>query len=411
MTKSHDNSATATSPLPEEARWPASLPPPDAATLAHSRHVRAAIDDAIANGDGAIDFAHFMALALHAPGLGYYSAGLAKFGAAGDFVTAPELSPLFARCIAAQCAQVLAALDGGSILEAGAGTGELAIGVLRELHALNALPQRYQILETSADLRERQRRRISDLPAEMATRVEWLDALPPRGFRGVVLANEVLDAMPVRRFRRTPAGVDELMIARDGERLVWRGVPPRDAQLSARVAAIEQVLGVCLPEGYESEINLAAEAWLRSLADGLEAGMALIIDYGYPRREYYHPERSRGTLRCHYRHHAHDDPLLLPGVQDITSHVDFTAIAEAAVAAGMDIAGYTTQTYFLLAMGITKLAEAGNQDTRQQIETAQQIRRLTMPGEMGEVFKVIALTKGVEGPFAGFGWRDLRGKL
>ncbi|KAF0192320.1 MAG: hypothetical protein FD165_945 [Gammaproteobacteria bacterium] len=407
MTKSHEK------PLmrPTENPGARGLPEPDAEALAHSRRLEAVIRREIEDRGGYIDFARFMELALYAPGLGYYSAGLPKFGAAGDFVTAPELSPLFARCVARQCAQVLALLGGGDVLEAGAGTGLLASGVLQQLQALDCLPDRYFILETSADLRERQRRCLQELPADLAARVQWLDSLPPGQFRGVVLANEVLDAMPVQRFRRTSSGVDELMVAVADDRLVWYAVPAHNPRLVERVAGIEQAIGARLPEGYESELHLAAEGWIASVADSLEAGMVLIVDYGYPRREYYHPERSSGTLRCHYRHHAHDDPLRLVGLQDITSHVDFTAVAETAVAAGMGVAGYTTQAYFLFATGITAFAQEGEKNDRQRLATAQQIKRLTMPGEMGEVFKVIALTKGIHEPLTGFQWRDLRQKL
>lgn len=407
MTKSHEKPGS----LPAPGGATDHLPAASADALAHSRRLAGLIRREIEAHGGMIDFARYMELALYAPGLGYYSAGLPKIGAAGDFVTAPELSPLFARCVAVQCAQVLTLLGGGDILEAGAGTGALADGVLRQLQAEGRLPDHYYILETSADLRERQRRCLRELPPALAARVHWLDALPPGPWRGVVLANEVLDAMPVRRFRRTPSGVAELMIAADGERLVWRALTAPAARVAQRVAAIEQELGTRLPDGYESELPLAADGWIASVADRLAAGMVLIVDYGYARREYYHAERSRGTLRCHYRHHAHDDPLILPGLQDITSHVDFTAVATAAVAAGMTVAGYTTQAYFLFATGITGFAQQGGQSDRQRFALAQQIKRLTLPGEMGETFKVIALTKELPAPLTGFQWRDLREKL
>ncbi len=407
MTKSHEKPVL----RPAPGNSAGDLPAASADALAHSQKLAAVIRREIDARGGMIGFARYMELALYAPGLGYYSAGLPKFGAAGDFVTAPELSPLFARCVARQCAQVLTLLGGGDVLEAGAGTGLLASGVLQQLQALDCLPDRYFILETSADLRERQRCCLQELPADLAARVQWLDALPPGRFRGVVLANEVLDAMPVQRFRRRSSGVDELMVAVAPDRLIWHAVPACDPRLVERVAGIEQAIGARLPEGYESEIHRAADGWIASVADSLEAGMVFIIDYGYPRREYYHLERSRGTLRCHYRHHAHDDPLLLVGLQDITSHVDFTAVAETAVAAGMGVAGYTTQAYFLFATGITAFAQEGEQNDRQRLATAQQIKRLTMPGEMGEAFKVIALTKGINEPLTGFQWRDLREKL
>ena len=387
------------------------LPPPDAAAQAHSQRLETAIHREIDEQGGSISFARFMELALYAPGLGYYSAGAQKFGSAGDFITAPEISALFGRCLARQFAQVLRALGGGDILEVGAGTGRLAADVLSELAAVDCLPGRYYILETSADLRERQRRMLDEHATSWLDLVHWLDALPVDGFHGVVAANEVLDAMPVHRFRRTADDIGELRVGWEDGHFEWRVQQPGNHLVTERVTAIEQQSRRKLPDGFESEINLVADAWIHSVADTLAAGVVFIIDYGYSRAEYYLPERSGGTLMCHYRHRVHSDALVLVGLQDITSHVDFTTVAEAAVAAGLDVAGYTTQGYFLLASGITELAATVSSTELEQLKIAQQIKRLTLPGEMGEIFKVIALGKAFDVSLDGFSLRDLRGKL
>lgn len=387
------------------------LPPPDAAAQTHSDRLRALIRTEIERGSGRITFAHYMALALYAPGLGYYSAGARKFGEAGDFVTAPEISPLFSRCVARQCCQVLAGLGGGDILEVGAGSGVMAADVLAEMEALGCLPDHYFILDVSADLRQRQKETLERRVSHLLERVRWLDRLPESGFTGVVLANELLDAMPVHLFRIEGEGPQELYVAWEDDRFAWRGGPLSDPRLAGRIAAIVDELGDLSP-GYTSEVNLAAEDWVRSIAAMLERGLVLIIDYGFPRREYYHSERAGGTLMCHYRHHAHPDPLIHAGLQDITAHVDFTAVAEAAVEAALAVAGYTAQAYFLLGSGLMEMASASNpDDTRQHLALTQQVKKLTLPSEMGELFKVIALTRGIDMPLAGFSFQDQRGRL
>lgn len=388
---------------------PLDLPPPGAEAEAHSARLRELIVAEIAAAGGAISFARFMELALYAPGLGYYSAGAQKFGAAGDFITAPELSPLFARCVARQCAQVLRGLGQGDVLEAGAGSGALAADILAALAELDSLPEHYFILELSADLRERQQRLLRERAPQWWSRVVWLERLPAAPFRGVVLANELLDALPVHLFTFTEAGPEELLVGETGGTLQWRTAPLSDPRLRARIDAIRQEGEEDLPAGYTSEINLAAEAWLSSMADVVEMGAILLIDYGFPRREYYHPQRTGGTLMCHYRHRAHGDPLILPGLQDITAHVDFTALAEAALEVDLTVAGYTTQGAFLLATGITEQLAAV--EAEEQLRRAQEVKKLTLPHEMGELFKVMALTRGLDEPLLGFAWRDLRAKL
>ncbi len=387
----------------------AALPAPDAAAAAHSERLREHIRMEIQRAGGCIGFDRYMRLALYAPGLGYYSAGSRKLGAEGDFVTAPELGPLFARCLARHCAQVLASCRGDTLLELGAGSGALAADLLAELRALDALPERYLILEPSADLRARQRRRLDRQLPELAGRVQWLDRLPRTPLRGMILANEVLDALPVRRFVVTGDGLAEQAVAWGDDGPRWREVPA-DESLCRAVDAVQRDLPQPLPPGYRSEINTGLSAWVGALADSLERGEIWFADYGYPRREFYHPQRSEGTLLCHYRHRVHDDPFVLPGLQDITASVDFTAVAEAALAAGLDVGGYVSQANFLLASGLDRLLAASDpSDLAAHVETVRQARILTMPGEMGERFQVMALSRGLETPLPGFldgDWRD-----
>jgi SAM-dependent MidA family methyltransferase len=339
-----------------------------------------------------------MELALYAPGLGYYSAGARKFGAAGDFITAPELSPLFSRCLARQCAEVLGGMTGGSILELGAGSGVMAADMLLELQALGALPEEYLILEVSAELKERQHATLAAKAPALVSKVRWLEMLPER-FTGVIVGNEVLDALPVERFRRAAVGYEEYCVRCEGEGFAW-ATRPAGGQLATALAALEITLPAPLSAGYESEICLGTGPLVSSLAACLARGALLLLDYGYPRAAYYHPERGMGTLMCHYRQRAHGDPFLYPGLQDITAHVDFTAVAEAGTGAGLELAGYTTQAHFLMALGI-----AGFADT--DMRAAQQVKLLTLPEEMGERFKAIGFTRGLDASLQGFALRDL----
>lgn len=385
------------------------LPVPGARELAHSKALSELIRRDIQEAGGHVDFARFMQLALYAPGLGYYSAGLTKFGASGDFVTAPELGALFARCLARQCAPLMQELDNADLLEVGAGSGALAADLLMELDGLGQLPRTYCILELSADLRQRQAQRLAQQVPHLAARVQWLDTLPPPGFRGIVVANEVLDAMPVQRFCIKDGVVQRLDVAWENGEFVWRPVPAQVALTQVLAARLDMV---AVPDGYTSEINLQAEAWLRSMAAVLAHGVIILVDYGHGRAEYYHPQRSAGTLRCHYRHRAHDYPLVLVGLQDITSHVEFTAMAEAATDAGLTLLGYTSQAAFLAANGIAQLADTPQDpNPRRQIALMQEIKKLTLPQEMGELFKVMALSRGMATPMAGFTLQDWRGRL
>jgi SAM-dependent MidA family methyltransferase len=350
-----------------------------------------------------------MQLALYEPGLGYYSAGARKLGAAGDFVTAPEVAPVFSRCLAVQCEEVLRALGGGDLLEFGAGSGLMAAELLAELGRRGALPRRYRILDVSADLRERQRATLATAVPGLVERVEWLDRWP-EAFTGVVVANEVLDAMPVERFVVRGGVVHALGVAWQLGRLQWSEAPASGA-LADAVRAIEHDTGGW-PEGYASEVNLGLGGWFAALAASLERGVLLFVDYGLPRRELYSPERSDGTLLCHFRHRFHDDPFVHPGLQDITAWVDFTAVAEAAAAAGLEVAGYTTQAHFLIGSGLGGfLANVADLDVVSRVNLSRQAMVLTLPGEMGERFKAIALAKGYDAPLCGFAARDLRHTL
>ena len=380
----------------------------------HSRAVTALIREHVAAAGGWIPFDRFMELALYAPGLGYYSAGSVKLGTGGDFATAPEISDLFSRCVARQCAQVLA--GGGEILEVGAGTGRMAAVILESLAALGKLPAQYAILEVSADLAERQRQRLGKLPREIRERVVWLERLPERPINGVILANEVLDALPCRRFTLRGGAARELGVAEEDDPASERdtGFIEREAaadeDLASAAAALLRELPSPLPEGYTSEICLRVAPWIAGVAACLGRGLMLMFDYGLPRAHYYHPQRTAGTLRCHFKQRVHDDPYINIGVQDITAWVDFTRVAEAAVACGLDVAGFCTQAAFLLATGVDQLlAEVA--DPVEHARLAGEARRLLLPGEMGEAFKVMALTRQCDVALQGFALQDLRQSL
>ena len=380
------------------------LPELTPAQAAHSAAVMRALHAGIAAHSGWLAFDDYLSLVLYAPGLGYYSAGSAKLGAAGDFVTAPELSDLFAHCLASQCAPLLR--PGGDVLELGAGTGRLALGLLTRLAELGEVPAHYYILEISADLRERQQAMLQQLSGELRARIEWLDAPPATPIEGVILANEVADALPFRRFV-----IDSGSVYERGVALTAAGALV-DADRAAAPDLVAELRRIApgWPQHYLSELCPLLAPWVASMAAALKRGVVLLIDYGLPRHEYYHPQRDRGTLRCHFRHRAHDQPLLYPGVQDITAWVDFTRVAEAAVDAGLTVAGYCTQAAFLLATGIeAEVAAAAEGIERARL--ASQARSLLLPGEMGENFKVMALTRGLDEPLRGFALQDLRRTL
>ena len=370
------------------------LPEPTPEARAHSDRVAERIRGEIAASGGWISFARYMELALYAPGLGYYSAGAKKLGRAGDFVTAPEISPLFGQTLARQVKQVLeAGFD--QVLEVGAGSGALAATLLEELERSASVPRSYLILELSADLRERSRDTLAARVPHLLEKVAWLNRLPP-AFSGVVLGNEVLDAMPVHVVRMRGGRAEEGGVGVRNGRLDW----------SWRLASgelLDAARTLALEEGVSTEIHLAARGFMRSLAAVLEKGVAFFVDYGFPRKEYYHPQRKSGTIMCHYRHQAHADPLLLPGLQDITSHVDFSAVASAACEGGLRLAGYTSQAQFLVNCGITDvMARTPAEDGAKFLPLANQANRLMSPAEMGELFKAIAFARGFDAPLVGF---------
>ncbi|MDZ7747983.1 MAG: SAM-dependent methyltransferase [Halofilum sp. (in: g-proteobacteria)] len=353
-----------------------------------------------------------MELALYEPGLGYYAAaGGAALAGGEDFVTAPAVSPLFARCLARQCAPVLAA-TGGDVLELGRGSGELAAELLAALEALEALPRRYRILEPSAELQQQQHARLAARVPHLLARCTWERGWP-RGLHGVVLANEVLDAMPVEGFRVAAGDVEQrctTTTADGGLGDAWRSAPEA---LRTAIRRIEADLGRALPAGYRSEYNPQLDAWFAGLAAALERGAVLLVDYGYVRAEYYLPERSMGTLVCTRAHRAHDDPYDWPGLTDITAFVDFTAVTEAATGAGLELEGFTPQAHFLIGCGLDEVsADAlASEDERERLAAAQQVKRLTLPGEMGERFNVIGFSKGLEEPLEAFAVNDLSRRL
>lgn len=388
----------------------ADLPVPDEAACAHSRQLTDKIRAKLDAGDGLISFKRFMEMALYEPGLGYYSAGARKIGADGDFITSPEISSLFSFCLARQCEQIMRLLGGSSILEIGAGTGVMAADVLAELGRRECLPEKYFILETSADLRQRQQQLLTAKIPELLNRVEWLESLPDKPFKGVILANEVLDALPVERVVMIDDTLYELQVGWCDGVFCWDR-KLADSDLTDHVDLILKQLDVCWSDGYSTEINTGVVAWIASLADILEQGVMIFVDYGYSGHEYYHPQRSDGTLLCHYRHHVHADPFSYIGLQDITASVDFTAVAQAAVNAGLDVKGFTTQAHFLLSCGLDEFVSLSATDDKKLLQTGRQAKLLILPGEMGERFKVIALGRNIQEKLMGFQMADHRNRL
>jgi SAM-dependent MidA family methyltransferase len=381
-----------------------SLPLPDNFSREHSQKLCTYIDQK-QREKGWLSFAEFMELALYAPGLGYYAAGASKFGESGDFVTAPEMTPLFAQAVANQVAQIMG-LSAPNIIEAGAGTGRLAADLLLALEALGQLPDQYAILELSADLRERQQAMLQRKAPHLLNLVVWLDRLPKR-FDGVVLGNELIDAMPVHLVEWSDKGVVELGVVWREGRFDWDARPASGILLETAqaVALAAEEAGESLPEGYRSEIPLAGAAWAASWGSILGKGALLLIDYGFPAHEFYHPLRTGGTLMCHYRHHAHPDPFYWPGLQDITAHVDFTSLIAAAFPAGLELLGYTSQGQFLLncnLLGELERFSAGDTTSVKSIQAAASVNRLILPQEMGELFKVIVMGRGLSEPLLGF---------
>jgi SAM-dependent MidA family methyltransferase len=390
---------------------PDRLPQPDAESRARSERLVDHIRSEMETCSGHLGFARYMDLVLNAPGLGYYRASDGQFGLEGDFVTAPDLSPLFARCVASQTGQILEHLGGGDVFEAGAGSGTLCAGLLNALDDLDRGPSRYLILEPSAALRQRQRESIERKAPRHISRVDWVDDLPAEGFVGVILCNELLDAIPAPRFRKNGNQVLEAFVCeRDGGFDWCYGAPEYEGMIEA-VTRIEAELGEPFTEGYTSELGSAREAWLSTAAQRLHRGAVLLLDYGHTLSEYYHPQRRDGTLACYYRHRVHADPFLWPGLQDISVHVEFSGLCRAAKAAGLEVAGFTTQAEFLIASGLLDACRELDPGSLEFVRFANQIKRLTLPGEMGQLVKVLALSRGVDCPLAGFSGRDYCGRL
>lgn len=380
----------------------ATLPTPSPEVQAHSDRVLDHVITHIEQAGGWLSFADYMQLVLYAPGLGYYLAGAKKLGAAGDFVTAPQLSALFGATLANQLAQILPYTE-GNILELGAGSGRLAVQVLQQLDELGIAPAQYFILEPSAELRERQKKILSnDL---FSSKIIWLTDLP-NSFSGVMIGNEVLDALPVEVVKRSQQNWLQCGVAWQ-DKLVWA----ERALANEKLAEAAHARWPQSCDIYVSEINLTAEALLMTLADRLAQGALLFIDYGFPAREYYHPQRDRGTLLCHYRHHVHDDIFFLPGLQDITAHIDFTAMAQAAHSAGLEVSGYTTQAQFLLNCGVLDLLARYKPTSLAYIRECAAVQKLLSPAEMGELVKAIAFSKNLSVPWRGFSQGDLRLRL
>jgi SAM-dependent MidA family methyltransferase len=388
-----------TNPLPLSTAS-TSMPVPSPEALAHSQACAAMLRDEIKRANGWISFATFMDRALYAPGLGYYAAGARKFGAAGDFITAPEISSLFGICLANSVVDTLRE-TGGAILELGPGSGKLAFDILMALDAIEtidakaAIPEKYYLLEVSADLRERQREKLATLPAHLFARCEWISALPT-DFVGAIIANEVLDVVPNHLVMFGAGEIFERGVAVKDDQFIWQDVTalPSDVQKMVEIVNRDHFAHAA-PEGYLTEFAPQAAALTASLVNALKAGVIMLIDYGFRRAEFYHPSRTTGTLMCHYRHHAHPDPFFYPSLQDITAHVDFTAVADAGVAAGATLIGYATQANFLLAADITSaISRFDPNDAAKYLAVTNQAQRLLSPAEMGEFFKVIGFAKG-----------------
>ena len=386
------------------SRVESALPVPDREALAVSQELSTRIAAEIARHGGWLSFARYMEMALYEPGLGYYSNPGQVFGAAGDFVTAPELTPLFGATLARQVSPWLKdpalAGSGQVVLEVGGGSGMLAAQLLNALDNVGHHEVRYLILELSAERREHQRQTLKSLAPGLMDRVGWLDTFP-ESFAGVVVANELLDAMPVQLFEwQADAGADlqEMGVTWVDGQFAW-APRPADSVLTETVTALRNRLG---PEGaqwhspYRSEVCPAQQAWMRTLADCMTAGVVMLLDYGFAEPEYYHPQRDQGTLMCHYRHRSHADPFLWPGLSDITAHVDFTALARSATAEGFSLVGYTSMAAFLLNAGLLdELADLPREPESFWFAQAQAVQQLISEAAMGELFKVIAFEKNL----------------
>jgi SAM-dependent MidA family methyltransferase len=389
------------------------LKKPGLTQIAHTEALVQVIKARVDENNGWIGFEEFMELALYAPGLGYYSAGATKFGESGDFITAPLMGNQFAGCVARQCIEVFENLpvdEPTTIIEFGAGTGQLALDLLMYLDSHHRFPDRYLVVETSAEMKQRQQALIESTHPEYLAAMDWLDIIPEQAVSGVIIANEVLDAFPVMRFEIDNDGTArELGVSMADGQFVWKVSSHQVPQQFQ-----ERLNTYSLPSGYQSEINRRAEAWVQTVGEKLGAGVMILIDYGYPRLEYYHRDRVQGTLKCHFQHQSHNDPFFYPGIQDITTHVDFSAVAAAGRLVGMEVVGYCSQGGFLISMGLLDNFEKKRKSAipvTDIVSLSQEVKKLTLPHEMGELFKVIALSKNYTCPLSGFTMQNLSGRL
>lgn len=386
---------------------------PEQTQITHAETLVQVIKARVEENDGWIGFEEFMELALYAPGLGYYAAGATKFGESGDFITAPLMGRQFSGCVARQCIEIFENLpvdEPTTIVEFGAGTGQLALDLLTYLDSQDKFPDRYLVVETSAEMKQRQQTLIESTHPEYLVAMEWLNTIPEESISGVIVANELLDAIPVMRFEVDDGGVArELGVTVTAGQFTWEvSSQPISPQLQ------ERLIQYSLPSGYQGEINRIAEAWVRTVGEKLGSGVMLLIDYGFPGAEYYHWDRTQGTLMCHYQHQSHSNPFFYPGIQDITTHVDFTAVANAGSNTGLEIAGYCSQGGFLLSMGLLEDLEKNRKSAITAADTvalSQEVKKLTLPHEMGELFKVIALSRNYPYPLSGFIMQNHSGRL
>lgn len=385
-------------------------PNPEMHEKEHSEKLTAKIRQEIVKLGGRLSFAQFMELALYAPGLGYYAAGKHKLGPAGDFLTAPEISSLFAKSIARQCQQIAEQLAHYDILEFGAGSGVFAKDILLALEAMGALPEHYFILEVSSDLRDRQKHLLQSECPQFFSRIQWLDHLPSSPIQGIIFANEVMDALPVHTFEIQHDNIKERFVIWQQDQFCWESREPVTPGLKLQCEALRETYA--LPNNYQSEIHLFLSAWIHSVADVLKKGVILLLDYGYGRSEYYHPDRGMGTLMCYSQHRKHDNPFISVGLQDITAHVDFTTVIESGDASGCKLAGFTTQAAFLTACGLLEIAEKQNDlSAKEKFQQGLAIKKLLFPSEMGEIIKVMGLSKAWDVPLIGFSLLDRRRDL
>ena len=371
---------------------PVGLPQPDKKSLNQSKLVSDFIRSKIKESHGMISFKEFMHYATYAQDIGYYSGDSLNFGKCGDFITAPEESVIFGHSIAKHCASIIESIANASIVEFGAGSGSLAISLLKKMQEMNIKPRNYFIIDISEDLINRQKQKISkDIP-ELSSLVHWVTKMP-ENFQGIVIANEVADALPFERFIRADDEVLQVCVTADENRFAY-DVIPADKKLNNYVISLEQKNGNRLKNDYLSEVSFEAEQWVKNIARNIDRGMLMIFDYGVSRKEYYSPDKDRGWTQCHFKHYAHNEPLIYPGIQDITTWVDFSLLAEAANSQGMKINGFLNQSQFIINSGIINELENFDQmDTKQQLTLTRQIKLLTLPNQMGENFKCLSLTK------------------